>query len=121
MQYLENAQSTQNIQNTPKEKPAPAAEEKPAPAAKEKPAETGTVYRVQFCTSQSIFKVGAPEMHGIKDFQYSKSGKVYLYTAGNYKTVDEARKRCAAIKNSTPFKDAFVVCYKNGKRIKIEN
>jgi hypothetical protein len=75
---------------------------------------------VQFCTSQSIFKVGAPDMHGIKDFQYVKSGKVYLYLAGDYKTLDEARKRCATIKNTTPFKDAFVVCYKNGKRIKIE-
>jgi hypothetical protein len=59
-------------------------------------------------------------MHGISDFQYAKSGNVYLYTAGNYKTLAEARKRCDTIKNSTPFKDAFVVCYKNGKRVKID-
>lgn len=125
VQYLENVQSNPNTPstpNTPKTQASP--KEKPAPAAKEKPAATttttGIVYRVQFCTSQSIFKVGAPEMHGIKDFQYVKSGKVYLYLAGDYKTLDEARKRCATIKNTTPFKDAFVVCYKNGKRIKIE-
>jgi N-acetylmuramoyl-L-alanine amidase len=125
VQYLENVQSNPNTPstpNTPKTQTSP--KEKPAPAAKEKPAATttttGTVYRVQFCTSQSIFKVGAPDMHGIKDFQYVKSGKVYLYLAGDYKTLDEARKRCATIKNTTPFKDAFVVCYKNGKRIKIE-
>ena len=125
VQPLENTPSTpetQTTQTTPKTQTAP--QEKPAaqekPAVQEKPAATGTVYRIQFCTSQKVFKVGAPEMHGIKDFQYVKSGNVYLYLAGDYKTLDEARKRCATIKSSTPFKDAFIVCYKNGKRVKVE-
>lgn len=127
VQNLENTQTPQNTQNTPSNPSTPSTPntqksqntQTPDPKPSTSPT-TGTVYRVQFCTSQSVFKVGATEMHGIKDFQYSKSGKVYLYTAGNYKTLGEARKRCAEIKKTTPFKDAFVVCYKNGKRIKIE-
>ena len=111
-QKVQNTPITPNIQKTPTTQTS--SNSQPSQPS------TGTSYRVQFCTSQSVFKVGAPEMHGIKDFQYSKSGKVYLYTAGNYKTLDEARKRCAEIKKTTPFKDAFVVCYKNGKRVKIE-
>ena len=106
--------STQSNQNTQKNQNTQTTQ------SSQTPANTGTSYRVQFCSSQKIFKVGAPEMHGIKDFQYTKSGKVYVYTCGDYKTLDEARKRCAEIKNNTPFKDAFVVCFKNGKRVKID-
>ena len=124
VQQVENSPSNQSAASAPKtpgNQSAPKTQSaQDTPAAKERPAATGTVYSVQFCTSQTIFKVGAPEMHGIKDFRYVRSGKVYFYLAGEYKTLDQARKRCASIKNGTPFKDAFVVCYKNGKRIKVE-
>ncbi len=109
-QNNQNPPKTQSNQDTPKTTTSQAATQP----------SSGTFYRIQFCTSSKVFKVGAPEMHGIKDFQYSKSGSHYLYTAGNYKTLAEARKRCSEIQNNTPFKDAFVVCFKNGKRVKIE-
>ena len=112
---------TDKVQTLAMAPKAPSTPATPAtPAEKVEKAEKGTFYRVQFCTSHTVFKVGDSEMHGIKDFRSAKSGQVYIYTAGNYKTLAEAKKRCATIKKSTPFKDAFVVCYKNGKRIIIE-
>ena len=108
--------------------PAPAPRTAPAtPATTVTPAtpansapQTGVSYRVQFSTSRTVFQVGAPEMHGIQDFQYAKSGNYYVYTCGDYQTLAEARKRCEAVKSTTPFKDAFVICIKNGKRVSIE-
>lgn len=105
------------VQTAPE--PAPAAQQ-PAKPAKEDEAVRGIFYRVQYCTSHTIFKAGDREMHGIRDFTYVRSGDVYIYMAGKYNTVADAKKRCATIKKTTPFKDAFVVGYKNGKRFIVE-
>jgi N-acetylmuramoyl-L-alanine amidase len=91
-----------------------------APTSADRKVEKGVTYSVQFSTSRSVFKVGDPDMHGIKDFRYEKSGKVYVYFAGNYKTLAEAKQRCATLQNTTPFKDAFVVGFRNGKRFVVE-
>ena len=77
-------------------------------------------YRVQFCTATRDMKVGDPDLQGIKDFRVSRSGKFYMYTAGDYTTLAEARQRCNKIKETTRFKDAFVVAIYKGERITME-
>ena len=83
-------------------------------------ASSGVRYRVQFCTATRDMKVGDPDLQGIKDFHVARSGKFYMYTAGDYTTVAEARQRCSKIKESTRFKDAFVVAIYKGERITME-
>lgn len=92
-------------------KPAPT----PAPAASQ-----GVTYRVQFCTSTRRMKAGDPDLQGIKDFHIAQSGKLYLYTAGNYQTLAEARTRCKQIAASTRFTDAFVIAIYKGERITLD-
>ena len=117
---------------TPADKPLPAVDlppvhtaDKPAtqqaPPKAEPPATKDVVtYRVQFCTAMREMKVGDPDLHGIKDFYIARNGKHFVYTAGNYSSLTEARNRCKQIQDSTRFKDAFVVAIYRGTRITLE-
>ena len=114
--YLDGTSSTPAAPTTPA---APAAAPTTTPAATT-PSQSGVIYRVQIFTSKKVLKADAPELQGIKDFHRDPYGKVYIYSVGNYKSLDEARKRAANIRATTPFKDAFVICFKNGKKITID-
>lgn len=81
---------------------------------------SGVTYRVQFCTATRQMKVGDPDLQGIKDFHVSQSGKFYMYTAGNYNSLQEAKQRLQTIQRTTRFKDAFVVAIYKGERITLE-
>ena len=114
------------VQEAEKKQEAPKAQEtakkqetaKPDKAA---PKASGPVtYRIQFCSSPRVMKDGDPDLHGIHDFRYGKSGNLYIYTAGNYSSLAEARSRCSSIQKSTPFRDAFVVAIHNGQRIPLD-
>ena len=65
-------------------------------------------------------KAGDPDLKGISDIHISRSGKFYMYTAGDYNTLQEAQQRCKKIKTSTSFRDAFVVAIYKGERISLE-
>lgn len=108
---LESPQATQSNQSNPSTQKTQNTQ----PATP-----NGMTYRVQIFTSKKVFKVGDPQMNGIKDFQYDKYGKVLLYTVGDYVNIDDARKRAAEIRATTSFKDAFVVRFKNGKKINLD-
>ena len=112
-------------QEQPKAEPKvvqPKAEPKQEqPKQQTQPATTsGVRYRVQFCTATREMKAGDPDLQGIKDFHVAPSGKFYMYTAGDYTTLADARQRCKKIKESTRFKDAFVVAIYKGERITME-
>jgi len=108
VQEAEKKQETAKKQETPKP-------DKAAPKA------SGPVtYRIQFCSSPRVMKDGDPDLHGIHDFRYGKSGNLYIYTAGNYSSLAEARSRCSSIQKSTPFRDAFVIAIHNGQRIPLD-
>lgn len=77
-------------------------------------------YRVQFCSVTRLLQVGDPDLQGIRDFQVARSGRYYMYTAGNYYTLAQARERCKKIQETTNFKDSFVVAIYRGERITLE-
>ncbi len=106
-------------------KPAEAAADKTANKPADKPVKAkaaveGLTFRVQFCTASKVLKPGDPELQGIKDIHYSQNDNSYVYSAGDYSTVQEARQRCNKIKSSTKFRDAFVIAIYNGERITLE-
>ena len=86
-------------------------------SASSTPHSSQTTYRIQFCTATREMKAGDPDLHGITDFRFSKSGQYYIYTTGDYATHAEANRALAELKRKTPFKDAFVFAFRDGKRI----
>ena len=108
--------------------PKPQPETKPAqqqPKQEPKPAtktqsDAGVTYRVQFCSALRQMKAGDPDLQGIKDIHVVQNGKYYVYSAGNYPTVQEARQRCKKIKETTSFRDAFVIAIYRGERVTLE-
>ena len=103
----------------PKKEQLKVEPKKEQPKQNSQPA-AGVRYRVQFCTATRDMKVGDPDLQGIKDFHAARSGKFYMYTAGDYASLAEARQRCQKIKETTRFKDAFVVAIYKGERITME-
>lgn len=99
--------------------PAPTVTPQPASPAVQQAAEDGeTVFRVQFLTSPREMQVGDPDLCGITDITVEQSGNRYIYMAGSYYARNLALRRCSAIRNETPFKDAYVVAYRNGVRVR---
>ncbi len=109
-----SAQSAQSSQSSPS---SPSAQSSPSSQSSQS---SPITYRVQFMTATRELQAGDPDLQGIKDFRYSQNGKLYVYTAGNYRTLREAQQRCAEIRKIKRFRDAFVVAFdKNGERVAI--
>ena len=113
-------QEAEKKQEAPKTKETAKKQEAPKPDKAAPKASGPVTYRIQFCSSPRVMKDGDPDLHGIHDFRYGKSGNLYIYTAGNYSSLAEARSRCSSIQKSTPFRDAFVIAIHNGQRIPLD-
>lgn len=108
-------------ESQPAAQPKAAAQQTPNQAAKTATtADSRISYRIQLFSTNKTLKAGDPDLHGIKDFRSAKSGNLYIYTTGDYSKVADAKRRCAEIKRTMPFKDAFVFAVYNGERITLE-
>ena len=57
-----------------------------------------------------------PKLKGIKPVEYYQEGGLYKYTYGRAKSASELQREMTEIKKK--FKDAFIVRFKDGKRLK---
>lgn len=74
-------------------------------------------YRIQILTSSTPIKDGSKRFKGLGPIDSYKEGNVIKYTYGHFPSQSAAAAEMK--KNIKPlFKDAFVVKFKNGKRIK---
>ena len=85
-------------------------------AAKKSNTDNAIVYKIQFMTSPNIYKSGASQLKGIKNTEYYKEGTTYKYTVGSAASPQELSKELKEVK--LKFKDAFIIKFSNGKRIK---
>ena len=120
VQEVEKKQEAPKAKEAVKKQETAKKQETPKPDKAAPKASGPVTYRIQFCTSPRVMKDGDPDLHGIHDFRYGKSGNLYIYTAGNYSSLAEARSRCSSIQKSTPFRDAFVIAIHNGQRIPLD-
>lgn len=74
-----------------------------------------TGFRVQILASQRNYSKNAPQMKGVKNIEKVKSGKLYIYYSGWFKTEKEAESAKNNI-NRKGFSDAYVVKFVNGKK-----
>ncbi len=73
-------------------------------------------YKVQFLTAPRLYSVSTQTFKGLDPIEYYKDGTVYKYTYG--KSTNEKEILLILNKVKTKFKDAFVVEFQNGIRIK---
>lgn len=79
------------------------------------------IYKVQIAASDKTVSKTDPKFSSIKDMVNDKSaGGLNRYVVGNYSKRSDAEARMKTMK-AKGFKDAFVVAYKNGKRVALEN
>lgn len=76
----------------------------------------GTVYKVQIAASKYKFAKNDPELKGFTNTGYYLENGMYKYTSGEFLTFDEANQFRRKIAKDFP--NAFVVTFKNGKRVK---
>ncbi len=77
--------------------------------------ESGEIFKIQILTSPSKLSANSKQLKGYKtDFYKDKS--LYKYVYGNFTNINDANK--ARRKVSKDFKDAFVISFKNGIRVK---
>ncbi|MEI6123137.1 MAG: N-acetylmuramoyl-L-alanine amidase [Bacteroidota bacterium] len=73
-------------------------------------------FRVQFTTLPNKKPLNSPDFKGLNDVRYYVQQNVYKYTAGNFKTLDEAVTYQHEVQTKG-FKDAFVVAFLNEERV----
>ncbi|MCQ2059637.1 MAG: N-acetylmuramoyl-L-alanine amidase [Bacteroidaceae bacterium] len=107
--------TVQQPQQTEQSKTTPA---NPKPAKQgQTAASSAPIYKVQFLASSSLIKTGDARLQGLSGADYYQDGTLYKYTVGATTNYAEAREKLAEIRKI--FADAFLVAFKDGKRISI--
>ncbi len=100
-------------------KPAPQDERQTSAAVKTKAGTSGKiVYKVQILTSDRKLRQGTKAFKGYKNVDYFVENGIYKYTYGETTDFDVARKLRREV--AKDFKDAFIVTFRDGKKVKIE-
>jgi N-acetylmuramoyl-L-alanine amidase len=73
-------------------------------------------YRVQILTSSSKIPSGSPRLKGVSPVSFYVQDGLFKYTYGSTTDRNEAVRLSRQIQSK--FKDAFIVSFKNGKRLK---
>ena len=74
------------------------------------------VYKVQFLTSDKKLPKNSRLFKGYKDVDYFVEKGIYKYTYGETTSFDSIRKTRREVAKT--FKDAFIVAFKDGKKVK---
>lgn len=91
-----------------------------APEKKTEPKTVNTkgkvIYKVQFLTSDRKLSNNSRLFKGYKDVDYFVEKGIYKYTYGETTSFNEIRKTRREV--AKKFKDAFIVAFKDGKKVK---
>ena len=111
------AGSEEDILNKKKNASVSSQKKQTTAATRTKSNATGKiVYKVQILTSDKKLSPGAKVFKGYKNVDFFVEKGIYKYTYGETTDFDSIRKlRRQAAKD---FKDAFIVAFKDGKKVK---
>lgn len=76
------------------------------------------IFKVQIATSSRKLKENDPQFNGLEDIEYYEAGGLFRYTTGKTSSYKQATEIQQFAKEKG-FKDAFIVAFKNGKRISL--
>lgn len=86
-------------------------------SSREKSDTTGKIiYKVQILTSDKKLSPGAKVFKGYKNVNFFVEKGIYKYTYGETTDFDSIRKLRRQV--AKDFKDAFIVAFKDGKKVK---
>jgi N-acetylmuramoyl-L-alanine amidase len=114
-QYKDDAEG---VTSPEKEKTAPVVPPSASPAKDPAPVNSGpgVVFKVQLAASPKEIKASDPRFKGLKDIRMYRHDGMYKYTYGETSDPDTADALLVKMKKQG-FKDAFLVAFRNGKRI----
>ncbi|MCD7848302.1 MAG: N-acetylmuramoyl-L-alanine amidase [Parabacteroides sp.] len=75
-----------------------------------------TIYKIQILTSDKKLSPGSKLFKGYKNVDYFVENGIYKYTYGETTSFDSIRKLRRQV--AKDFKDAFIVAFKDGKKVK---
>ena len=78
----------------------------------------GIIFKVQITASSTRLALNSPEFKGLKNIWEYKDRGLYKYTVGNQKDLKSAYRLQSEFRKKG-FVEAFVVAFKNGKRIQV--
>jgi hypothetical protein len=112
-----------NERATPEAKPKEGdSEEKKEPQktvlAESDPIDNEIIFKVQVLSSKNPIGPHSPRFNGLKNVWEYQDGGLYKYTIGNLRDLQSASALQSESRNKG-FGDAFVVAFKNGKRIPV--
>jgi chromosome segregation ATPase len=76
------------------------------------------IFKVQIISSDTLLAINSPKLKGLKNVWEYKDGGLYKYTVGNEKDLKSASLLQSEFRRKS-FSGAFVVAFKNGKRIPV--
>jgi len=76
------------------------------------------IFKVQIISSDTLLAINSPKLKGLKNIWEYKDGGLYKYTVGNEKDLKSAFVLQSEFRRKG-FVGAFVVAFKNGKRIPV--
>lgn len=76
------------------------------------------VFKVQFASSEVPLNLKEQKFANVKNGGYYKVKTTFKYTSGNFKSINEASTHQTQLRENG-FKDCFVVAFKNGERIDV--
>ena len=79
---------------------------------------TDIVFKIQLLASSKSKSIKKSNFKQLNNISKSKKGKIYKYYYGRVKNYNEAKK-LKIIAEQAGFKDAFIVAFKNEKKINI--
>jgi hypothetical protein len=77
------------------------------------------IFKVQIISSDTLLAINSPKLKGLKNVWEYKDGGLYKYTVGNAKDLKSASVLQSEARRKG-FVGAFVVAFKNGKRIPVK-
>ncbi len=76
-----------------------------------------TIFKVQITASENLISIKDSRFGGIQDITIDKNDKgINRYVVGNYSSFQDCQNRLAVLRKKG-YKDAFIVAYKEGNRI----
>jgi ABC-type multidrug transport system fused ATPase/permease subunit len=78
------------------------------------------IFKVQIICSGTLLPTNSPKLKGFKNVWKYKDGGLYKYTVGNEKDLKSASELQTEVRRKG-FSAAFVVAFKNGKRITVRD